>query len=43
MNEGLNFPIIIIGKQDGTVARALVFYQCGPGSNPGADTMYLIQ
>ena len=27
------------GARDGTVVRALTSHQCGPGSNPGVDTI----
>ena len=32
-------PFLSVGSKGGTVVRALAFHQCGPGSNPGLDTI----
>ena len=41
VNGFVSFMVTIIykGAWDGTVVRALTSHQCGPGSNPGVDSM----
>ena len=34
------FCIFLVGKQRGSMMRALASHQCGLGSNPGADAIY---